>query len=133
VVFTKQLVITKGGKVIGTAIEAETAGFSDKIRILVGVGVDGKIAGIRITQSAETPGLGMNAGAGNYFVDKQSLTTFYGQFAGLSAAAKHAVEKDGGEVVAITSATTTSRAVTAAADAAAKAAMEWLSENGGAK
>ena len=45
--------------VIGRAYVAETAGFADRIRLMVGVSIDGsKLRGVAVLESRETPGLG---------------------------------------------------------------------------
>lgn len=44
---------------IGRAYVAETAGFADRIRLMVGVSTDGsKLLGVAVLESRETPGLG---------------------------------------------------------------------------
>ena len=83
---------------------------------MVGVDVDGVITGLRVLSHSETPGLGALA----------TDPSFYEQFVGKSGAIK--VEKDGGDIVAITSSTITSRAVSDGADEAVK----WVEANGGA-
>jgi electron transport complex protein RnfG len=122
-----------GGKAIGVAVQAVTAGFSDNITALAGVGSDGKISGVKILVITDTPGLGANAGADNYFVDKLLGVTFYGQFAGMSATPdglpKIKVQKDGGDVVAITAATISSRAVALLVQTAVEAGSLWLEAN----
>ena len=76
------------------------------IDIMTGVDAEGKVTGIRILSIEETPGLGMNA----------KKDSFRQQYVGKSG--ELAVNKDGGEIVAITSATVTSRAVTKAVNQA---------------
>jgi electron transport complex protein RnfG len=126
------LVLSKG-KVIGAAVRAATAAFNDDITALVGVGADGRISGVKILTNTETPGLGANAGLDHYYIDKAAGITFYGQFAGLSAAPadaeKLAVQKDGGRVVAITAATITSRTVSLIVRTAGEAAAKYLEVN----
>jgi electron transport complex protein RnfG len=101
-----------GGFVITTA----PGGFSGAVDTMVGIGEDGVITGVRVTKHSETPGLGA----------KSTDPSFYEQFTGMSGSL--AVTKDGGEVVPITSATITSRAVTSGANEA----LEWFAANGGA-
>jgi electron transport complex protein RnfG len=122
-----------GGQIIGVAINASGNGFSGTIATLVGVGIDGKISGVKILQISDTPGLGANAASDKYFIDKPAKTkTFYGQFAGMSANGKIAVQKDGGDVVAITASTITSRAVSLIVKNAAGAGSKWLAGQGAA-
>jgi electron transport complex protein RnfG len=120
----------KGGLVAGIAINATDAGFNDAVTALVGVGTDGKISGVRMLVNTDTPGLGANASNPAYFVDKPAkIKTFYGQFDGMSVTGNIKVQKDGGEVIAITAATITSRAVSLLVSESAKAGKLWLTAN----
>lgn len=101
-----------GGFVITTA----PGGFGGAVNTMVGVGADGVITGLRVTGHSETPGLGAKA----------TDPSFYEQFAGKSGSVT--VTKDGGEIVPITSATITSRAVCSGA----QEALDWVAANGGA-
>lgn len=83
---------------------------------MVGVAIDGTVTGLRVLSHAETPGLGALA----------TSPDFYEQFVGKSGNIQ--VTKDGGEIVPITSATITSRAVSSGA----AEAVEWVNANGGA-
>ncbi|GMO39141.1 MAG: RnfABCDGE type electron transport complex subunit G [Termitinemataceae bacterium] len=122
--------IIKDGQIIGAAITSASFGFQADITALVGVGTDGKIVGIKILQNTDTPGLGANAGKESYFVTTPSgKQTFFGQFSGKVASNNLTVEKDGGDVVAITASTITSRAVTKLVTAAAQSGAQWLSQN----
>jgi electron transport complex protein RnfG len=100
------------GKVAGFALEGRDAGgYGGDIVLMVGFEADRRtVVGYRALVATETPGLGT----------KLSTPEFSGQFAGKSAARPFAVDKDGGEIEAITSATITSRAVCAAVNDAAK-------------
>lgn len=101
-----------GGFVITTA----PGGFGGAVNTMVGVGADGVITGLRVTGHSETPGLGAKA----------TDPSFYEQFTGKSGTVT--VTKDGGEIVPITSATITSRAVCDGA----QEALDWVAANGGA-
>jgi electron transport complex protein RnfG len=121
----------KSGALAGIALNASDQGFNDTITALVGVDAGGKIAGVRILQNTDTPGLGANAGSAAYFVDKPANTkTFYDQFAGMEAGGNIKVTKDGGKVEAITAATITSRAVSRVVNSAGIAGRNWLAGNG---
>ena len=91
------------------ALFAVTArdGYSGPIRILVGVGIDGAVTGIRIVDHRETPGLGDR-------ID-QSRSDWVYQFDGHSlgnpVAANWLLEVDGGEFDQLTGASVTPRAV----------------------
>ena len=85
-------------------------GYGGNIQITVGITADGTVSGISILSISETAGLGMKA----------TEPAFYGQYEGKQAE-KFAVSKDGGEgepIDAISGATITSRAVTAAVNVA---------------
>lgn len=82
-------------------------GYTMEIRLLVGIHADGSIAGVRITEHRETPGLG----------DKIDLKKspwvldFNGKSLSNPAAERWAVKKDGGDFDQFTGATITPRAV----------------------
>ena len=82
-------------------------GFSGSIRILLGVGADGVVTGIRILQHRETPGLGDSITA--------SRSDWVHQFPGHSLRdpleAGWAIRSDGGEFDQLTGASITPRAV----------------------
>ena len=105
------------GSVIGYVIEVTPSGFGGTIDTMVGVDLEGKVTGISILSMSESPGLGANA----------SQENFRSQFIGLSSPV--AVKKDGGTIVALTSATITSRAI---ADGVTEACNWATSYNGGA-
>ena len=95
----------------GYAIEVTPAGFDGQITMMVGISREGKVLGIDIISHTETAGLGAVAAAKTSAGER-----FREQFAGADSAL--AVSKDGGTIDAITSATITSRAVTAGVNAA---------------
>ncbi len=91
------------------ALFAVTArdGFSGPIRILVGVGYDGTISGIRILQHRETPGLG------DKIESRRSdwVYQFDGRSLGDPDVSGWAITGDGGEFDQLTGASITPRAV----------------------
>jgi len=92
------------------AIQVAPAGFGGEISLMVGIR-DGKVTGISVISHAETAGLGSVA------ADKGAKgQAFRAQFEGKSG--ELAVNKDGGEIDAITSSTITSRAVVTGVNAA---------------
>jgi len=95
----------------GYAVQVAPSGFGGTIEMMVGVDKDGKVLKIDIISHAETPSLGAVAAA-----DNNAGLKFRDQFIGLGGTL--AVDKDGGEVDSITSATITSRAVTVGVNAA---------------
>ena len=95
----------------GYAVQVAPVGFDGEITMMVGVSNDGKVLGISVISQTETAGLGAVCAA-----TTSAGAAFRDQFIGMSGTL--AVTKDGGTVDAITSATITSRAVTAGVNAA---------------
>lgn len=82
-------------------------GYSGKIKLVVGVHQNGTIAGVRVTEHQETPGLG-----DKIQVEKSAwITQFDGKSLSSNPAASWQVRKDGGEFDALSGATITSRAI----------------------
>ena len=90
------------------ALFAVTArdGFSGPIRILVGIGVDGTVTGVRILQHRETPGLGDKIESAR----SDWVFQFDGRSMGDPVATGWAIEVDGGEFDQLTGASVTPRA-----------------------
>ena len=88
----------------GYAVEVTPSGFDNTITMMVGVNKNGEIIGISIISHTETAGLGAVAAANTSAGD-----AFRNQFAGMSGTVS--VSNDGGEVIPLTGATITSRAV----------------------
>ena len=112
-------VARKAGAFAGAAVAAESQkAYSGRIEVLVGVAADGRVTAVEALQQNETPGLGAKIA--------NAADPFMRQFKGLDAArTRWAVVKDGGDIQAITGATITSRAVTAAV----KEALEVFAGN----
>lgn len=91
-----------GEQVVGYAVKSFTnKGFSGFISMMVGFKPDGTIVNINVLEQKETPGLGSKMtepGFKDQFIDKNPVSF------------KLKVEKDDGEVQAITAATISSRA-----------------------
>ncbi|MDR0589192.1 MAG: FMN-binding protein [Spirochaetaceae bacterium] len=121
--FEGQYGIRRGNALIGAAIRASGASYGGKVVILAGIGIDGKIRGVKILETSDTPGLGANAASPTYYVDRARRITFYGQFTGKSVTDPFAVA---GDVAAITASTITSQAITDAVRASSAAASLWL-------
>jgi electron transport complex protein RnfG len=117
----------KNGEAIGLALRTSRASYGGPIKALVGVAADGKISGVKILEHSDTPGLGANAASGNYYVDRAKGIHFYDQFAGKSVNDPFEPKQD---VVAITAATITSRAVAESVKAAGEAASAWFASGG---
>lgn len=101
---------TLNGAEAGYCVEVNPKGFGGALKMIVGINADGTVAGIKVTEASETPGLGAKA---------QSDKNWIAQFAGQPADGSLAVSKDGGTINAITGATITSRAVTLGVNTAA--------------
>ena len=95
---------TKGGEVVGYAIESATKnGFSGLVRLMVGFDTKGTILNVNVLEQAETPGLGAKmTEEGNPL-----LASIQGKEA---PKVNLTVKKDGGDVDALTAATISSRA-----------------------
>jgi electron transport complex protein RnfG len=128
--FSQEFQISRGSAVIGVAVQTSRGSYGGPLKTLVGVGADGKIAGIKILEHSDTPGLGANAGSPGYYIDRARGLHFYDQFAGKSVQDPFEPKSD---VIAITAATITSRAVSASVKAAGLAASAWLAAKGGSK
>lgn len=105
-------VLDARGQVMGWAVVGEGTGFSDKIRLMVGVAPDmSRTLGIKILKDSETPGLGTKIREGIY------PDQFFGRgrtAPSLAAGALTVVKAPPGapnEVQAITGATISSKAV----------------------
>jgi electron transport complex protein RnfG len=112
-------------------------GYAGKIKLIVAVRADGQVAGVRVTQHKETPGLG------DYIElkkDKNKDRPWITQFTGLSLTqvgeGEWKVKKDGGRIDYHAGATVTPRAVSKAVLKAVKwaeANRNQLFANAGAK
>lgn len=97
------------GNTIGYVIVTVEKGYGGDIKVMTGVGTDGKVKGLNILELSETAGLGMNA----------QNEEFRNQFIGLSSGITVSKDKPGeNSIDAITGATITSRAVTKAVNLA---------------
>lgn len=91
------------GKPNTVVLETEVSGFADKVGLVVAINTEKEtLAGIGVTTSKETPGLGGEA---------KNDPAFAAQFKGKSIATPIKVTADGGEISALSGATITSRAV----------------------
>ncbi|MBR7136424.1 MAG: FMN-binding protein [Clostridia bacterium] len=89
---------------------------SSPIRVLVGIGTDGKVVGVRILKSTETPGVGSRTGSDSF------LNRFVG------GEYFSADGKTGTKVDTVTGATKSSKAVIVAVNAAMDAYAEWSAQ-----
>ena len=95
---------TKGGEFIGAAVESSANGFGGALNVLGGFDKEGNIIDYSLLSHAETPGLGSKAADWFKKGQKGDIT---GKNPGKGALV---VNKDGGDVDAITASTITTRA-----------------------
>jgi electron transport complex protein RnfG len=124
VVFENAYEIKRNGQLVGAALRASRGSYGGTIRIFVGVEAGGRIAGVRILEHKDTPGLGANAASPVYYVDKAAKLTFYGQFTGKPVGDPFEPKED---IIAITASTITSAAVSRTVKAAGAALTAWFS------
>lgn len=102
----------KGGEIIGYTIKTAPKGYGGTVEVMVGISNDGKISGVKIGNNSETPGLG----------SKAAEPSFKDQYNGKNAQTPLNVVKGNAsnenDIVAISGATITSKAVTAGVNAA---------------
>lgn len=111
---------SKSGKALAYAvIGVDSHGFAGDIKLMVGFLPDYTVVTYQKLEAQETPGLGSNL----------TSPEFMKQFKGKIAATDLKVTKDGGEIVAITSATITSRAVCGAVNQARQQLQKFLAKN----
>jgi len=95
------------GEPRGVAFETTGKGYGGDVGLMIGIDVkDNKLMGAEVTTHAETPGMGAKA---------KSDPSFVSQFKDLTLKEPFKVTTDGGSINAISGATITSRAVSAAA------------------
>lgn len=104
-------IAAKKGSIVGYILPVIAPdAYTEKIRMLVGLKKDGSIAGVRVIQHRETPGLGdaVETQKSDWILNfnEKSLSNLQAE--------KWAVKKDGGEFDQFTGATITPRAVTKA-------------------
>ena len=117
----------KNGQPVALVFEAVAPdGYAGKIRLVMAVRANGEVAGVRVTQHKETPGLGDYVEVKK---DKNKARPWITQFNGMSLAQVTAkewkVKKDGGRIDNYAGATVTPRAVAKAVLKAAK----WAEAN----
>lgn len=128
----------KGDKQVGAAVEAKSMGFGGEMIVLVGFDVAGVIYNYALLSHVETPGLGSKADKwfGAYdpikgekaVAHKEDTKSILGMDPGETPLK---VNKDGGQVDAITASTITSRSFLNAVNAAYKAYKSDKQDEGG--
>ena len=110
---------TKDGQFIGAAVQSSANGFSGALTILVGFDAQGNIIDYSVLSHSETPGLGSKMDV--WFKTDKNNQSIKGLNPGQAALV---VNKDGGNIDAITASTITSRAFLTAVNNAYKAYAE---------
>ena len=103
------------GKWIGSAVEATSLGFGGELKVLVGFDAEGNIYNYSLLSHAETPGLGSKA---DIWFKEGNKGSIVGMNPGTTVLT---VNKDGGQIDAITASTITTRAFLQAVNNAYKA------------
>lgn len=98
---------------VGYAVLASPNGYGGKISVAVGVSSDGKVSGVNIISQSETAGLGAKC------VDEDFTSQYTGKTKDITVSRGNAKDN---QINAISSATITSKAVTAGVNAAVAAA-----------
>ena len=125
--FESEWAVRRNGVLAGAALQAVGGSYGGPIKILVVVNAGGEIGRIKIMEHSDTPGLGANSADPSYYVNEERKLSFADQFAGKPVSDPFEQKND---VIAITAATITSRAVATAVKAAGTAAEQWLAEQG---
>lgn len=113
--------LDESGNVIGYVFTTSSKGYGGEIKVMTGIGADGKVTGVEILAIEETAGLGMNAKKDDY------KNQYKGQSGAFTVVKSNAGDN---EVQALTGATITSQAVT---DAVNNAVEGFNSVTGGDK
>lgn len=112
----------KNGETVGWVFTTKASSYGGEITVVTGISKEGKVTGVELESTNDTPGLGLNA----------TKDSFRDQYAQQVPENGFEVVKDGsagsGQVNALTGATITSRAVTAAVN---EAVTEYQKIKGG--
>ncbi len=106
----------------GLAFQIVTDSYGGDLTMLVVISSDGTIAGVSVTDSDDTPGLGSKA------ADSDFLDQYIGKSGTVEVQKNQAT--DDNDIVAVAGATISSKAVTAGVNAALDAFAQWEVQNG---
>lgn len=120
---TPELGLDQGGHIYRARLAGQPAalvmevvapdGYAGRIQLVIAVGVDGRVSGVRVTGHRETPGLGDYIDPNK---DRNKSQPWIGQFSGVSftdvGPEKWKVKRDGGTFTYRSGATISARAVT---------------------
>lgn len=114
-------VYSAGAPVAALFVVSARDGYAGPIRLLVGIGIDGRVTGIHVLEHRETPGLGD--------LVESSKSDWAAQFTGRSisdpVATGWAIRSDGGNFDQLTGASVTPRAIVKAV----RQTLEYFAEN----
>ena len=106
--------VSENGAVVGYCVQLAASGFGGDVSLMVGYRADGSILGVQIVSHSETPGLGAKV------EEEAHLSQYNGKSGEL------ALDKDGGDVDAISGATISSRAVLEGVNEATKIVKNYM-------
>ena len=106
----------KDGEQIGVCVVNYAKGYGGDIKVMCGILNDGTVNKVEILEMSETPGLGANA-------KNESFKEQFKGRSGIIGVSK--TEKSNTEILAISGATITSKAVTEAVNSAIEIAAKW--------
>ena len=110
------------GKAVGYIFTTSEKGYGGEVSVMTAIDTDGNIKAVSVLDASnETPGLGQNV----------TKSGFYSQYSGLSgeiSVVKSGADSENNEIDAVTGATISSRAVTAAVNRALQNFSEYSSE-----
>ncbi len=110
----------KDGQLVGYTIKTGPSGYAGPIEVMIGISSDGVISGVSVGNHSETPGLGAKA-SDDKFKNQYNNKKAEGQINVIKAG----TPKDN-EIISISGATITSRAVTSGVNAAVQLYNEEL-------
>lgn len=111
-------VAKKGDEVLGVVVKSEPTGFGGPITMLTGLDKDLKVVSVKVLSMSETAGLGTKLADPKFNSQYQGLAAPFNVVKG-SASAE-------GDIVAITGATISSKAMTSGVNAASEAAAGFI-------
>ncbi len=112
--------VSENGAVVGYCVQLAASGFGGDVSLMVGYRADGSILGVQVVSHSETPGLGAKV------EEEAHLSQYNGKSGEL------ALDKDGGDVDAISGATISSRAVLEGVNEATKIVKSYIEKGGAA-
>lgn len=110
--------------IVGTVVSVEPKGFANKIKITVGIKTDGSIEAIEIVEHEETPGLGSK------IIEEPFISQFDALVTDDELVVVKAGSKSENEILAVSGATISSKAVTDGVNIAMKISVSIIKKAG---